>query len=134
MLSGSHTFDDLLSKLIFYKQWLKFQFSRKTLVNQALALLVLVVPTNGGSSCNENNSNGKAKSNAGRRNWNSKACKTREATGTTTTILYRMTHLLGVCLLVLYMLVHMFHRHLLIVLLLWVLTFCLQTLISKPRH
>jgi len=64
MLPGGHTFDDLLSKLIFYKQRLKFQSNCETPVHRTLVSAVNYGYSNQwGSSRNQNNGTSKGKNN-----------------------------------------------------------------------
>ena len=75
MLPGRHTFDDLRSKLIFYKQWLRFQFNKEPPVLQArVSTLGTGSHNQGRGSQNQtSNANGQGKSNhGGHPNWNNK--------------------------------------------------------------
>ena len=63
MMPECHSFDDVLSKLIFDSQILKFRSTREALTRQTLVTTVSTSNSNqGGGSHSQNRSNGKGKS------------------------------------------------------------------------
>jgi len=105
-------------------------------MHQALVSTISSGNLNSGDGSHYQNNNSKGKNNHGHHNWNNRGCNNKGALRitATTTVPNSTTHPPGVCLLISYMVVLMFHRHLPFVLLLWIFIICLQALTNKKGY